>query len=974
VRRIGVAAFAGLTVVSLPAASAPRWGAQAEAPVTKDRLSPERMDALVAGPMAVLKTSGLDAAQKAFEALVADTVRKHGKGTVREADLLTAFGVALDLEGINRDDQQLERAAAPYIERAIPAYRAAFGPRHPEVALALNSYATLIHNFHDKALDAKAEAALVEAISIRIEKLGPENSETKTAQAELAMLRDRQDTELDVAIDGAAQAVDAAEEAVAATAPLTTGDKAPASASGAGTHALWKPLAYSNALIDEFSDDAKDLAPGVANARKREVARKYGLSVAALDEGLALIGQVSDNWFEDRRKAALRARALRWFQQSNRAPIALAYTGAILDQVGGDGGCSAADLNLLMKGSRDPDADLWSLATTCSGSAVYAAAIDRSARARPAVQFLALGWTSAEPAAELAATDTLLRPEWLAQVDAAHRDAVTVELARRKLDTLLGVGLTGAAIALGDSLPRPLLAAALKGRKADLHVTIGGFLLKDAYVREAVAVDYAAALALSGRASDARWALEQVAPRAKLKEARACLEAVKDSCDIGRGGIPLAALIVHQLLDDPAGDPYVLSESAAGEYPSYSAPVAEALCHLLTQSAEQKECSTVREAADRRRNPDIEQSTADRALWASLARAGGEPFAAARARYAALLPKPLEKAKETDWSRASVDPERSGFLERPITPALVKKTSGAGAGSEPFAALPNGYALIRRERSGERAVAISVSTRFDPNGEVSGGGYWVHLSDDGGKSWGPPLYTGLAEHFPYIVPARSRLPLLAGDHLRLEVQESLIDTASISYPPVGLHIRRKRSGLYLDIPLADLSRDSDGDGLTDIAAHHLLLDRKSAAATPFVAGQDRDCTARPDTVARLEILKTLFAVEARALIEPPDKQSLIGDWRRVQPTGKPPIFLVGDPAEWRCVVLDRPMIVYSDADREQLRKFSPDFQLTSLPEIRWNRAHTRGFVQWSMQWTGGTYRITRKGDGWDLKSIRQWIT
>jgi len=68
------------------------------------------------------------------------------------------------------------------------------------------------------------------------------------------------------------------------------------------------------------------------------------------------------------------------------------------------------------------------------------------------------------------------------------------------------------------------------------------------------------------------------------------------------------------------------------------------------------------------------------------------------------------------------------------------------------------------------------------------------------------------------------------------------------------------------------------------------------------------------------------------------------------------------------------MIVYSAADRERLRKFSPDFQLTSLPEIRWNRAHTRGFVNWSMQWTGGTYRITRKGDGWVLDSISQWIT
>ena len=966
-RRIGIAAFAVLSGVSLPAASAVQWGTQTEAPATKDRLSPESMDALVAGPMALLKKSGLDAAQKAFEALVVDAVKKHGKGSVEEADLLTAFGVALDLEGIDRSDEKLERAALPYVERAIPAYRAAFGPRHPEVALALNSYATLLHNFHDKALDTAAEAALVEAISIRREKLGPDNPETKTAEAELAQLQDPEANGLNDALKAMEQA------AGAAAASPTAGEETLASASDTGKHGLWTPLAYSSPLIDEFSKDAKDFASGVPDPRKPEVAARYRLSVAALDEGIALINQVAANWFEDRRKAALRERALHWLQQSNRAPIALAYTGGIFDQLA-DGGCPADDFNLLMKGSRDPDTDLWILATTCPSSAAYAAAIDRSARARPGVLFLALGWTSGDPATELAASDMLLRPEWLAQVDNAHRDTVTADLARRKLNKLLDLGLTGEAIAFGDSLPRSMLAAALKARKENLYATIGGFQLRDAYHPDSVATAYAATLALADRKSDARWSLEQIAPRAKLKEARACLEVAKDRCNVGREGIPLDALILDQLLDDPAGDPYVLSETAALDDSSNSPPVAEALCRLLTQPAEWKECVTARKAAVPEVNSDAEQTASDRTLGAAIARAGGERFATAKARYAALVPKTPARITEPDWSRASVDPAPSGFVERSIIPALANKTSGAGVSSSPMAALPNGYALIRRERSGKRAVAISLSTRFDPNGEVSAGGYWVHLSHDGGKTWDPPLYTGLAEHFPYIVPATSRLPMLAGDHLRLEVEESLIDTASISYPPVGLHIRRKRSGLYLDIPLADLSRDSDGDGLTDIAARHLLLDQIGTGPTPFVAGQDRDCTAEPDTVARLEILKTLFALEARALIEPPDKKAIIGDWRRVEPTGKPPIFLLGDPAEWRCVVLDRPMIVYSEADREELRKFSPDFQLTSLPAIRWNRAHTRGFVRWSMQWTGGTYRITRKGDGWNLESISEWIT
>jgi hypothetical protein len=219
------------------------------------------------------------------------------------------------------------------------------------------------------------------------------------------------------------------------------------------------------------------------------------------------------------------------------------------------------------------------------------------------------------------------------------------------------------------------------------------------------------------------------------------------------------------------------------------------------------------------------------------------------------------------------------------------------------------------------------------------------------------------------------MPMLAGDRIRLEVEEALIDTATIFYPPVGTRLRRKRQGIYLDIPIADLRRDSDGDGLTDIAARHLLLDQPPTAGTPFVVGQERDCPPpTAETLARLAVLKEIFEVEGHALIEPVGRTEAIGPWRGSIPTDKPPIFLSGDPAGYRCVALDRPMIVYSAADRERLRKFSPDFQLIELPQIRWNRERTRGFVKWSMGWAGGTFRLTREGNGWKLDSISQWIT
>jgi len=55
--------------------------------------------------------------------------------------------------------------------------------------------------------------------------------------------------------------------------------------------------------------------------------------------------------------------------------------------------------------------------------------------------------------------------------------------------------------------------------------------------------------------------------------------------------------------------------------------------------------------------------------------------------------------------------------------------------------LPDGFELVRAERAGHRAVAVSVSHTYDPTGEVSQGGYWMHVSQDGGRHWDRPLYT-----------------------------------------------------------------------------------------------------------------------------------------------------------------------------------------------------------------------------------------
>ncbi len=108
---------------------------------------------------------------------------------------------------------------------------------------------------------------------------------------------------------------------------------------------------------------------------------------------------------------------------------------------------------------------------------------------------------------------------------------------------------------------------------------------------------------------------------------------------------------------------------------------------------------------------------------------------------------------------------------------------------------PEKFAPVRAERQGDEAVAIGASQDYDPVGELSRGAYWVIRSRDGGRTWGKSIYTGLRIQSPYVVRRLSNAPLLAGDHLQVEVKVEELDTASITFPPVGLRAKRVQEEL-----------------------------------------------------------------------------------------------------------------------------------------------------------------------------------
>ncbi len=300
--------------------------------------------------------------------------------------------------------------------------------------------------------------------------------------------------------------------------------------------------------------------------------------------------------------------------------------------------------------------------------------------------------------------------------------------------------------------------------------------------------------------------------------------------------------------------------------------------------------------------------------------------------------------------------------------------------------LPNGE-LIRYEQQGQRVLAVTVSQSLDPTGELSAGGYWVSLSDDGGKHFYAPFYTGLRMFEPYVVRAQSRLPMFAGDYLQLEVAVRQLDDDHIMLPPIRLPMKAQRDDLYLDIPLADLQRDTDGDGLTDIAEWAMLLDPKRADTDGDGIPDGRDPlpqvaashTADPHASALVAVLTNMFDKSLGAIVttsatstQPEQAYALTGNTDNYNIARA--IFIQAPAAYFAGVAVHGRMIVLDAQRGAALQKARGQLFVMRIPIFEVSHDGKQALVVWSSGWVGGTFLLTRQGDKWKTEAIQSWIT
>ena len=333
-------------------------------------------------------------------------------------------------------------------------------------------------------------------------------------------------------------------------------------------------------------------------------------------------------------------------------------------------------------------------------------------------------------------------------------------------------------------------------------------------------------------------------------------------------------------------------------------------------------------------------------------------------------------------------------IESVVPPAFTVSGGTEGSCSREFSSasipLPSDLPIQEEqvvqyeERDRVRAV-VFISGEYDRPGEIPGWGYFVQF-DQRDNGWERPIYLGLQMHFPYVLLPASQISMLDQDgRLRLEAHLSEIDMTTVTFPPVRLGLKRERCGVILDFDLAALTKDSDGDWITDIAEARLGMN-------PFNADSDLDgipdgfdslplthfdpLTARIDTLVAVKLLEAMMGIQKHAIMVG------IGDSQLPLPRqgkGVPPNiateFLVADPKLFSGVSLPFRLLVYRSHELAKLGRGDAPFFVPEIGAMFTRPDDSEKYVIWSAGWAGGTFIVRCDPvDGCEIVVLEEWIT
>ncbi|MBJ6764652.1 hypothetical protein JGU66_28110 [Myxococcaceae bacterium JPH2] len=315
-----------------------------------------------------------------------------------------------------------------------------------------------------------------------------------------------------------------------------------------------------------------------------------------------------------------------------------------------------------------------------------------------------------------------------------------------------------------------------------------------------------------------------------------------------------------------------------------------------------------------------------------------------------------------------------GFMERTDTPETAGRAVVVPVQS---VMLPNGFdAVLAQRLSSDHLVAVASSSLLDPWNEVSRGGYWVLFSEDKGRTWSEPLYTGLRVNDPFELAVEEHGPLVVGKTLRFEVvrRELIRESTSVRY--WGSQFREEPRRRILEVDLDRLRLDSDHDSLPDIVEEHLFLDPNCAdtdgdGRSDAVDPLPRSARAAGPKTAPAEIITHFLASLAETESStPPDTKGA----KKTRIPLHQTTFVISEPSDLDGVEEPGRIIAVSPAEARLLEQRLGEFYMVDL-NLSFNAAGDQALLVWRSRGYGGTFLVTRTPEGtWTIKAKREWVS
>ena len=571
--------------------------------------------------------------------------------------------------------------------------------------------------------------------------------------------------------------------------------------------------------------------------------------------------------------------------------------------------------------------------------------------------------------------------------------ALRAPYARKWLVALLKLGLTDEAVSAFESVPASLREATL-----EFAGTVGLHRYGSETDSTDLRMEFAAACILEGRLDLAKRLVAALAAefaaaspsngRTDLLEiAPPLLDLANRGLwkppELGEDGLRLA--ILRRSLKPSHADPFDLLVGVT-EHSSGSEPWIHSVTwrRLLASLAEQEGYPSM--AGFQRRNAGnrLNERWWDTARVPETAKTPDIVAAVSRAtgaidRLRTSLEQSALDRRTTDASASGVDetirrliaaPSIAHLREQPLPNSMVPVTPALTWEEERAQTIALNrehklpYGIVRVDREGSSVVALGTSYDYDPVAPLvrSSGAYWIFRSHDGGVSWDPPLYTGLRALTPYVAVPVSDMPMIGRTGLRLEVKVREGDPDSIVFG-VFRSYKREEDGLFVELPWALLERDSDGDGLTDLAEERLLTDPHD----PDTDGDGLDDRMDPlPHVVHSDATDDRAAL-VRAILEKSDGGPSSTD-------NEITVFVVASRDHFRGVEpVRRTIVLSSEEHAASVVKFGTFFP-THIEPIMISRDGNVAFVIWSAGVHGGSGIYEKVGTEWVSIRESHWIS